>query len=143
MIRVTGNNLDFAKYSGLPVVSTIVFSQLIGSSIAGLGGAVEILGGIDGRFSWKALPGFGFDGFIVAILAGNNPVLVPLAALFLSYLRTGAVLMSLDTDIASEFIQIIQALIIIIVAGQAFMRKLRNRVLNKKEKSIAMEEVKI
>jgi ABC-type uncharacterized transport system permease subunit len=141
-IRVTGDNLTFAKYSGLPVGFAIVISQLIGSGIAGLGGAVEILGGIDGRFSWKSLPGFGFDGFIVAILAGNNPILVPFAALFLSYLRTGAVLMSLETDIASEFIQIIQAIIIIIVAGQAFMKKIKSRIVNAKE-NVNKDEVKV
>lgn len=140
IIRTTGENPAYAKYAGLGVTSAVILSQLLGAAISGLGGAVEVLGGIEGRFNWKALPGFGFDGFIVAILAGNNPFLVPIAALFLAYLRTGAVLMSLETDIASEFIQIIQALIIIIVAGQAFLRKLKNRILFKSE--IQSEEVK-
>jgi ABC-type uncharacterized transport system permease subunit len=133
LIRVTGDNKEFAKYSGLNVPLAIVFSQLLGAAIAGLGGAVEILGSVEGRFNWKALPGYGFDGFIVAILAGNNPFLVPFAALFLAYLRTGAVLMSLETDIASEFVQIIQALIIIIVAGQNFLKKFKNRLIFRKE----------
>ena len=137
-IRLTGNNKNFAKFSGLSAVSAIIYSQVIGSAIAGLGGAVEILGGMDGRFSWKALPGYGFDGFIVAILASNNPILVPIAALFLSYLRTGATLMSIQTDVASELIQVIQAIIIIIVAGQAFMLKYRNKIFNKSDKAILM-----
>lgn len=133
-IRITGNNKNFAKFSGLSAISAIIYSQVIGSAIAGLGGAVEILGGIDGRFSWKALPGYGFDGFIVAILASNNPLLAPVAALFLAYLRTGATLMSLQTDVASELIQIIQAIIIIIVAGQAFMARYKNKIFkNAKE----------
>lgn len=127
-IRITGNNKNFAKFSGLSATSAIIYSQVIGSAIAGLGGAVEILGGIDGRFSWKTLPGYGFDGFIVAILASNNPLLAPIAALFLAYLRTGATLMSLQTDVASELIQVIQAIIIIIVAGQAFMARYKNRI---------------
>ncbi len=127
-IRITGNNKNFAKFSGLSAASAIIYSQVIGSAIAGLGGAVEILGGIDGRFSWKTLPGYGFDGFIVAILASNNPLLAPIAALFLAYLRTGATLMSLQTDVASELIQVIQAIIIIIVAGQAFMARYKNKI---------------
>ncbi|HOE06947.1 MAG TPA: ABC transporter permease [Bacilli bacterium] len=135
-IRITGNNKNFAKFSGLSAMSAIIYSQVIGSAIAGLGGAVEILGGIDGRFSWKALPGYGFDGFIVAILASNNPLLTPLAALFLAYLRTGATLMSLQTDVASELIQIIQAIIIIIVAGQAFMARYKNKIFKNAEETV-------
>lgn len=135
-IRITGNNKNFAKFSGLSALSAIIYSQVIGSAIAGLGGAVEILGGIDGRFSWKSLPGYGFDGFIVAILASNNPLLAPLAALFLAYLRTGATLMSLQTDVASELIQVIQAMIIIIVAGQAFMARYKNKIFKNTEKTV-------
>lgn len=129
-IRITGDNQNFAKASGISAVSAIIYSQIIGSVIAGLGGACEILGSMDGRFSWKTLPGFGFDGFIVAILAANNPILVPLAALFLAYLRTGASLMSLRSDVASELVQVIQAIIIIVVAGQAFMARYKNKILN-------------
>lgn len=136
-IRVTGNNAGFAKYSGLNQTGAIIYSQIIGSSVAGLGGAAEILASVDGRFSWKALPGYGFDGFIVAILSGNNPFLVPFAALFLSYLRTGAVIMAANTDVASEIISIIQAIIIIVVAGTAFMSKYKHIFLtgNKNKKS--------
>lgn len=134
-IRMTGDNKNFTTNSGLSANSAIIYSQVIGAGIAGLGGAVEILSSIDRRFSWKALPGYGFDGFIVAILAGNNPFLVPFAALFLSYLRTGATLMAVQTDVASELIFVIQAIIIIIVAGQGFMAKLKNKIVaNKKAK---------
>lgn len=136
-IRLTGNNKNFAAYSGLGASGAIVYSQVIGSGVAGLGGAVEILGSMDARFSWKALPGYGFDGFIVAILSGNNPILVPFAALFLSYLRTGATLMALSTDVANELIQVIQAIIIIIVAGQAFMAKYKNKIFTKSKASKA------
>lgn len=144
-IIMTGNNKDFATYSGINANGAIIYSQVIGSGIAGLGGAVEILSGMDARFSWKALPGYGFDGFIVAILSSNNPILVPFSALFLSYLRTGATLMALSTDVANELIQVIQAIIIIIVAGQAFMAKYKNRIFTKKENqnnSKVMEETK-
>ncbi|MFA6846365.1 MAG: ABC transporter permease, partial [Sphaerochaetaceae bacterium] len=53
--------------------------------VAGVGGAVEVLGMYD-RFQWQKLPGYGFDGIVVAILAKNKPQFVPLAAFFLAYL---------------------------------------------------------
>ncbi len=135
-IRLTGNNANFAKYSGLNPTGAVIYSQIIGSAVAGLGGAAEILASADARFSWKTLPGYGFDGFIVAILSGNNPFLVPFSALFLSYLRTGAVIMAANTDVASEIVSIIQAVIIIVVAGTAFMSRYKHIfVLGKNKKT--------
>jgi len=131
-IRMTGDNKDFANYSGLNACGAVIYSQIIGAGLGGLGGAVEVLGSMDARFNWKTLPGYGFDGFVVAILAGNNPILVPFAALFLSYLRQGASLMALQTDVATELVQVIQAIIIIIVAGQAFMAKFKNKIFKTK-----------
>lgn len=139
-IRLTGNNANFARYSGLNPSKAVIYSQIIGSAVAGLGGAAEILSSVDARFSWKTLPGYGFDGFIVAILSGNNPFLVPFAALFLSYLRTGAVIMAANTDVAGEIVSIIQAVIIIVVAGTAFMGKYKHLFISGGKNKKAKEE---
>ena len=47
-------------------------------------------------YSWNALPGYGWTGITVAILAGNNPAFVPLAAFFMAYLNKGCLLMKLE-----------------------------------------------
>lgn len=125
-IRMTGQNETFARYSGIGVGSTILLSQLVGGGIAGMGGAAEVLGMYQ-RFSWVALPGYGFDGIIIATLAKNNPAFVPLAALFLAYLRIGADIMSRRTDVATEVVAVVQAFIILLVAAKMFLGKLKHR----------------
>ena len=69
------------------------------------------------RFQWTALPGYGWDGIIIAILARNKPQFVPLAALFIAYLRTGANCMNTYADVPKELITVIQAIIMILVTG--------------------------
>lgn len=130
----TGRNPAFAEYSGINTGAVLIYSQLIGGSIAGIGGAVEILGMYD-RFQWQNLPGYGFDGVIVAILAKNKPQFVPLAAFLLSYIRIGADRMSTATDVTSEMIAIIQGIIIMLVAAQAFMSMRRQKMLVKELKN--------
>ena len=130
----TGRNPAFAGYSGINTGAVLIYSQLIGGSIAGIGGAVEILGMYD-RFQWQNLPGYGFDGVIVAILAKNKPQFVPLAAFLLSYIRIGADRMSTATDVTSEMIAIIQGIIIMLVAAQAFMSMRRQKMLVKELKN--------
>ena len=129
-IRVVGKNITFAEYVGISTASTIILAQAVGGFIAGMGGAVEVLG-LYRRFSWQLLPGYGWTGVIVAILARNNPLYVPLAAFFLAYLRIGADIMSRQTDVQNEFVAIIQGVIIILVAAEAFLSKRRHKLVVK------------
>lgn len=127
-IRMTGQNLNFARYSGIPVSLVMLYSQVVSGGIAGLGGAVEMLG-IYRRFQWLASPGYGFDGVIIAILSRNNPLLVPLSALFLAYLRVGADVMAMYSDVTSEMVGIIQAVMILLITAQAFLAGVRHRMV--------------
>ncbi len=128
-VRMSGDNPHFARHIGLNVSQPGTYSQVIGIGIAGLGGGVEILSNYR-RFNWKTLPGYGFDGFMVAIMAKNKPLMIPLTALFIGYLRSGADLMAFNSDVAQEVVQIIQGLILILVASEAFFSSiwLRNLV---------------
>lgn len=145
-IRMTGDNKAFAKNMGISVKKTGVLSQVIGIGVAGLGGGIEILGNYN-RFNWKTLPGFGFDGFMVTIIAKNQPLLVPFAAIFIGYLRSGADLMAFNSDVAQEVVQMIQGLILILVASEAFFSSswfrntLASRMFQKKH-SVMAEGVK-
>lgn len=125
-IRMTGDNVKFAEYSGISVKTSIVLSQVIGAVIAGIGGAVLMLGGARNfRFEWKALPNYGFDGFVIAIMAADNPLLVPLASLFLAYLRVGATKMAVLSDVPNQMVYIIQAVIIIAFGARYAFRLFR------------------
>lgn len=118
-IKMTGDNLHFAKFSGINVERRVVMAQILGIFIAGVGGATEILSNYH-RFNWKTLPGYGFDGFMVTIIAKNKPLFVPLAALFIGYLRAGADLMAFNSDVAQEVVAIIQGVIILLIASERF-----------------------
>jgi simple sugar transport system permease protein len=118
-IKMTGDNQHFAKFSGINVERRVVMAQVLGIFIAGVGGAAEILSNYH-RFNWKTLPGFGFDGFMVTIIAKNKPLFVPLAALFIGYLRAGADLMAFNSDVAQEVVAIIQGVIILLIASERF-----------------------
>lgn len=129
-LKLTGENQTFAKYSGVSVSMVILASQFIGGVIGGMGGATQVLGMYE-RFQWVSLPGYGFDGVIVAILARKNPVLVPIAAFFLAYLRIGSDVMSSSSDVTNELIAIIQSIIILFVSAKVFLEAYRQRMVVK------------
>jgi len=132
-LRMTGQNQSFAKYAGIGTGGVIIYSQFIGGMIAGAGGAVEALGMFD-RFKWQDLTNYGFDGIIVAILAKEEPKLIPVAAFFLAYLRVGADRMGSATDVTHEMVSILQGVIIMLVAAKSFMKTYRQRMIEKEAK---------
>ncbi len=129
-IRTIGMNSKFAKFSGMPVAKTLVLTQLIGGAIAGLGGATEVLG-LYQRFSFTNLTGHGWDGVMLAVLARNNPKNIPLAALFLAYLRTSADVLSKTSTVPTEVINIVQAVIIIFISAERFLAGWEKRAIIK------------
>lgn len=135
-IRIIGKNEKFAKYSGISIMSTIVGCQLLGGFIAGIGGAVEQLG-MYNRFQYQQLSNHGFDGVLIAILAQYNPKFVPLAALFLAYIRVGADVMARTSDVPVEIVNIIQAIIIIFVAAERFLETWKHK------KIVASSQIKM
>ncbi|MNI36981.1 D-allose transporter subunit [compost metagenome] len=129
-LRMTGANREFAEYSGIKTGRVIIYVHLLAGLIAGIGGSVEVLG-MYSRFQWNALPGYGMDGALVAMIAKNSPIGVVGAALFLAYIRVGADMMSRYSDVPSEMIAIIQAIILLLVSADQFLKFWKNRMLLK------------
>ena len=132
-LRVVGDNLNFAKYSGINTAKVLIVSQFIAGTLSGVGGAIE-MSGMYKRFIWDSPASYAWDGVIIALLTKNNPKYVPFAAFFLSYLRIGADLMSRRSDVDNQIIAIIQAVIILLIAAEHFLAKWRLKSENKTAK---------
>ena len=104
-----------------------LYMAILGGAVAGLGGCVEMLSKFT-RYYWTTQPGFGWDGFLLVTLAGNNPALIPFASLFLGYIRTGASVMNVFADVPMELISAIQAVMVLLVASKALFGRTQQKV---------------
>jgi len=126
-IRMTGFNERFARFGGINVFKVVVLCQAILGLLAGVGGMEEVMG-IHRRFNWQTLPGYGWDGVVVAIIGRNHPLLIVAAALFLSYLRVGGQVLNLMSDVPAEMVTVIQSIIILLITAEAFLAQWRYRI---------------
>jgi len=141
-MRMVGMNADFARYAGMPINRILYSSQIIGGFLAGLGGAVEVLG-MYNRFQYASNTGLGFDGIMVGIMAANNPQAVPLAAFFYAYVKEGAAILARTSDIPVELVSIIQAIIIMMVVAERFLYKQKHHMMVKAaERRLTLQEAK-
>lgn len=87
-LKACGSNRHAARYAGIKDKRNIVLSMAIAGSLSGAAGALYYLAG-NTEFFWstyQSLPGIGFNGIPVALLAANNPIAVIFTGIFMSAL---------------------------------------------------------
>ncbi len=126
-LRASGLQPAAAEYGGVDARRTVVASMTLSGALGGIGGAVYVLM-ILGKFQTN-VPAYGFDGITVAILAGNNPLGVGLAALLFGVLKSGTTVVQFATDVPPQLVGVLRGLIILFVAMPEFFRLLGRRVL--------------
>jgi simple sugar transport system permease protein len=130
-IRMIGANRKFADYGGVNTKRTIMLAMAISGAVAGLAGAHLALG-IHRRLILNISTGLAFEGVVVALLARNNPLVVPFTGLLYSYLRTGAQMMERDANISAEVVRIIQAVVILLITAEALVTFFQRRRITRR-----------
>lgn len=125
-IRIIGSNEKFARYGGINTKRTIALSFAIGGAVAALAG-VHLALGVHQRLLLAFTGGLGFSGIIVALLARNNPLIVPIAALFYAYLLVGGDRVEQAASVGSELVQVIQAVIMLLLTTGFLIEFVRAR----------------
>lgn len=122
----TGSNYSYAEYGGILTKKVMMRVMLSSGAIAGLAGGIEALG-VHRRFMEGFAPGFGFDGVTAALLAASNPIGTAITALFFGALRSGSLLMEVETNISREVITVIQAFIILFISVNIVIKKRKSK----------------
>jgi simple sugar transport system permease protein len=122
-IRTVGQNLRAARYAGMRVNGVLIFTIALAGGLAGLAGAIETLG-LNHKFAPEFGGGVGFDGITVALLGQTHPFGVLLASFLFGAMDAGAARMQFQSGVAADIIQVIQALILAMVAAPAIIRML-------------------
>ncbi len=120
-IRTVGLNQHAARYAGIRVPRTVILTMVISGIMAGFGGAIETQG-VVGRYQPGFNVGLGFEGITIALLAKTHPFGVIPAALLVGAMNAGSSQMQFDAGVASQIIDVIQALILFFVAADVIVR---------------------
>jgi general nucleoside transport system permease protein len=122
-IRTVGLSQTAATYAGMSVGRTWVLVMAVSGAFAGVAGAAEVSGAIG-----SIQPGFfraiGFDAIAIALLARANPWAIIPAAVLWGSLLVGAPTMQREAELSIDLVRIVQALILLFVAGDLLIRRL-------------------
>jgi len=123
-VRAAGSNREFARYGGIDVGRLTLGTLAVSGGLAGLVGAMVVLT-TPYRFIDAALtsPGWTFTGLAAVLLATGRPAFVPLTVVLLTVLQVGGEGMERDADVPRQLTQVIEGLVIVIVAVVATARR--------------------
>ncbi|MCT4599169.1 MAG: ABC transporter permease [Vallitalea sp.] len=110
-LRAVGLNKHGAKYAGININKATIRSMFIAGALAGLAGAVHVMGVTYHISKLSISENYGFNGIAVSLLAANSPIGVIFAGLFFAGMQYGNAKMQF-IGIPSEVINIIFGLII-------------------------------
>lgn len=132
-ITAIGKNFEFAEAAGMNVGKKIIAIMLISGALGGLAGAGWML---EDQYrytlTFSGSPGLGWDGMLIALLGGHNPIGILIAAIFYAVLKTGADSVNMYTDVPKEIVSLIQGLIVLFLAVKFVNR--RFHLFGKKKK---------
>jgi ABC-type uncharacterized transport system permease subunit len=111
-LRMVGSNAEAARYAGIKVKRMTVLAMALSGALAGLAGAVEILG-VQYRLLAGFSPGWGFDSIAVALVGQLHPLGLLVSALFFGALRTGANSMQTAVGLPVVVVYVIQGLTVL------------------------------
>ncbi|WP_214321202.1 ABC transporter permease [Nonomuraea sediminis] len=123
-LRALGANPEFARYGGIRVNRLATLALAGGGAFAGLVGGLIVLGPpyrfVDGALT---APGYTFTAIAAVLLATGRPPAIPLTVAVLTILQAGGQGMEREAGVPSQLTQIVQGLIVVLVAVTAVVRR--------------------
>ena len=135
-LKACGSNRFAARYAGIKDKRSIVISMSFAGALAGAAAALYWLAG-NTEFFWstyQALPGVGFNGIPVALLAANNPIGVVFTGMFMSMLDICGLQLKNLTGFNEYITDVIIAVIVYLAAFSLVIKMMIGKILSKRGK---------
>lgn len=121
-VKVIGQNLKTAKYSGMPLFRNIILIMFLSGGIAGLAGMVEV-SGLSHRLQQGIIGGYGNTAIIVAWISNLNIWNSIIISFLMAALFVGGDQIQITMQLPGSVALVLQGLIIFsILFGEFFIR---------------------
>ena len=124
-LKAVGFNKSAADYGGINVNRNMLTALAISGALAGLAGALQLMG-MGGRISiFSSQEGFGFAGIVVALIGCSNPFGVLIAGIFYGGLTYGGSKLNL-VGAPTQLINVIIGTIVFFISISIIFSYLKN-----------------
>ena len=111
-VRMVGYNPVFARANGMKTIRIVLIVSLLGGALAGAAAAGEVMG-IYHKMYRAYADGMSFSGMTAALIGKQSPIGMALGALLLGALQSGAVNLSVMTDVPAELVLVVKGFVML------------------------------
>jgi general nucleoside transport system permease protein len=127
-IRAVGLSRDASRYAGMSVRPTMTLAMTLAGALSGVAGAMLVVGSLSHRMVTDGtLTGFtgnaGFNGIVVALFAGLNPLWTILTSFLFAGLLVGGVSVQVVTGVPADVVTAFNGLVVVLVVSVEFLRR--------------------
>jgi general nucleoside transport system permease protein len=127
-LRAVGLSREAATYAGMPVARTTTLALTLSGALCGMAGSMLVFGSISHRMVTDgSLTGFtgsaGFNGIVVALFGGLNPLWTILSSFVFAGLLVGGDAMQVVTGVPSDLIVALNGLVVVFVVSVEILRR--------------------
>lgn len=120
-IKVVGFNQRAAAVNGISVVKNIIISAALSGGLAGIAGAVEVMG-VQRKLLEGISGGCGYTAILITLLAGNRPFGVLITSILFAALSVGANSMQRQMGIPAAIVDFIIGMIVLLILARRLFR---------------------
>jgi ABC-type uncharacterized transport system permease subunit len=127
-LRAVGLSREASRYAGMSVKRTMTLAMTLAGALSGVAGAMLVFGSISHRMVTDGtLTGFtgnaGFNGIVVALFAGLNPLWTIGTSFLFAGLLVGGTSMQVVTGVPSDLVTAFNGLVVILVVSVEYLRR--------------------
>lgn len=132
-IQVLADSPRAARYAGINAQRTTLSVMMISGALAGLAGAVLVIGPFGKLDIAITSAGYGYAGIVVAALARYNFIAILGTAVLFAGLNTGGAKLQITSDTPIHIGVILQGAILLFALGGEIFRRYRLRVVRQQQ----------
>ena len=133
-LRAVGQNQNAAEYAGISVKKSMLISLAVSGALAGLAGALYVMGPAGRIPVFTMQEGYGFAGIVVALIGCSNPFGILAAGLFYGMLVYGGTRLNL-VGAPTQLVNVIIGTIVFFISIAVIFERIRLKKAAKEEKT--------
>ncbi|WP_445436114.1 ABC transporter permease [Candidatus Borreliella tachyglossi] len=122
-ISTTGHNREASYRAGIDIKKVLIFSMFLAGALAGLAGAVQVMGVNKAIFKLNYMEGTGLNGIAVSLIGNNSPIGIIFSSILFSILIYGSNRVQSLMGLSSSIVSLMIGIVVIVISASYFLNK--------------------
>ncbi|BCR09072.1 ABC transporter permease protein [Borrelia miyamotoi] len=123
-IKSVGYNIAASYRVGIDIKKVLMFVMFLSGALAGLAGAVQVMGVNKSIFKLYYMEGTGLNGIAVSLIGNNSPIGIIFASILFSVLLYGSGRVQSLMSLSSAVVTLMIGIVMILISARHFLNKI-------------------